>query len=148
MKLYIKSAEEILAMSKNQMKLASDLEDVTRPIVEHLIKLRLYPNTEFVTHWRSEIASFLCEVPVFKHNKHLPSAEFIVNNTIGVDYMLIRNLISVVISNMDSLIPAPFDYDELVDDIVRYFKWLATNLSKTGKIARNTIFEMLKNLNF
>lgn len=148
MKKLIRSAEEILAMSRNKMDVAADLEEITRPTIEHLIKLRLYSNTDYVGYWRKEVATFLCEVPRLKQSNKYPSKEFILLNTIDLNNDSIENCYKVVIADNDEITPVEHNYDELISDIYDYFDWIAGELSNRGKVARNEVVNKLSEMNF
>ena len=148
MKRYIYTAEQILAFSKNKIDVAADLEEMTRPIIEHLMKLRLFPNTQYCNHWRNEIAGFLFSVPRLKQNNKFPSKEFILNNTIDMNNDSVDNCLDVVQKEYSSLEIQPFDYDELINDIYSYFDWLAEELSSKGRVAKTDIVSKLEELRF
>lgn len=148
MKRYIHSAEEILAFSKNKIDVAADLEETTRPIIEHLMKLRLFSTNKSCNHWRKEISSFLNKVPRLKQNNKFPSKEFILMNTIDMNNDSVENCLTVILEDYSDLDIQPFDYDDLVNDIYSYFDWLSQELSTKGQVSMTSIQNKLKELSF
>ena len=73
----IYSSEYIFSMSMSRKDLASRLEETTIPLIEHLIKLYIYPNlSEYVSHWRQEVYEFLHSVSRIKGKNIFPCRNF------------------------------------------------------------------------
>lgn len=135
------------AMSKKDLK--NVLDDIGYNIIEHIVKLYFYRNKGATRHWRREIFSFLHRVSVLKHNHKLPSSDFLYENLYHVNSNKIGRIVlsvtqwyvdeygdSDVAVNDDSI-------SDVTDMISRYLKWLSENLSRTGDVTPNEVYNQL-----
>lgn len=126
-----------------KLKLANCAEQLT----DHLIKLYLFPNTDYVTHWRKEVWNFLNKVPRFSYNNKRPSSKFIYDIISGyVDDA--ENLMYTTMSEYDAHVPQRFDPDELEAMLSDYFEWLSNELSENGSTTSSKVYDKLKELGF
>lgn len=138
MKLYIKSFAATNKAAQNY------LIDKTPTVIDHLIKVFLYPDVQEQDHWKREIANTLNTVPVLKSSKQKPKSNFIFENTYGVWKETILERTERIISDMVE-VPIEFDQNNLTSAIEEYFKWLSENLS-FGTLNFNLIYEEINNL--
>ncbi len=138
---------KITCMSKPKSSVAAGLEQRTRQICLHLIKLHLYPENESCNHWRREVANQLNEVDRLKKSNKYPSSQFIYDNTYKLHKKYISKYIAGVLMDYGDSI---YDVDEyLISDKVRfYFVWISERLSKDGWISYSEIYEHLKQSGF
>lgn len=143
MKIYVKAS----AMKKKD--LADDLQDVTIPIIQHLLKLYLFPNAEEKMHWRREVAKLLRGVPKLKAKHKRPSANFIFENTYLMFSYRIKEFVDDVIADEYTLTPDNYKFQNIdwaVNIIEEYFDWLSNQLSTYGVITLPTIYSKLEEL--
>lgn len=144
----IKNSEEIFGVSSTRSKIAMDLEDTTRQIISHLIKLYLYQESNDRDHRRQEIYNFLHNIPKLKINKKFPSKDFILNNTININLDMIQILYEDI--QIDYSQQNRERNDTNLNDIkiiiLEYYNWLADILSRRGQVPRNTVYDKLKQL--
>lgn len=148
MKRLIRSSEEILGMSIPKKDVAASLEQITRKLMEHLIKLYMYPDVWHASHWRQEVHTLLHQVSRFKGSKKFPSSKFILDNTININ----KDLIKVMYEDIEA------DYSdengasrrvyskELVYVVYEYFEWVAKELSSRGQVFRKAVYAKLEEL--
>ena len=85
MKIYVRNMQDILGFSRRKSDIAAMIEENTREIIQHLIKLWLYSDAETCNHWKQEVYGFLYQVPRLKGSNKFPSKKFILNNTIVIN---------------------------------------------------------------
>ena len=131
------------AMSKKDLK--NVLDDIGYNIIEHIVKLYFYRNKGAIRHWRREIFSFLPRVSVLKHNHKLPSSDFLYENLYHVNSNKIgRIVLSVAQWYVDEYGDSDDDSISDVTDIISgYLKWLSENLSRTGDVTPNEVYNQL-----
>lgn len=137
----------VYAMSKSRKDIGDDLEQGCDMLILHLIKLRMYPDVEDCHHWRKEVAEKLHRVDSFKGSHKLPSAEFILHNTIDVHLPRLSKYIHVAEVDYDCS-TSTFDPNILKNDIIDYFTWLANELANDGVVAYTDIIHYLENHGF
>ena len=139
MKYYIKSSEHIFAMALPKKEVAARLDEVTRPLTQHLIKIMLWPGSRDAAHWRQEIYNFLHNVSKIKGTNKFPSANFIYKHTIGSNTDLISvwhdHIVDDYIAQHGS---SRWGFDEYA--IQDYFRWLAGRLSEVGEVSRREVY--------
>ena len=134
-------------MSTTKSDLRCKLEETTPMLLEHLIKLYLYPNCEYVNHWKQECYNFLHNVSRLKRSNKLPSAKFILDSTININSELIPYYAKGVMKDYAQSLGKPtYDIDKLEQKIFNYYEWLAEMLSKYGRIFRTDCYEKLDEL--
>ena len=138
MKLYIKSFAATNKAAQNY------LIDKTPIVIDHLIKVFLYPDVQEQNHWKREIANTLNTVPVLKSSKRKPKSNFIFENTYEVWEETVLERTERIIYDMVET-PIEFDKNNLTSAIEEYFKWLSQNLS-FGTLNFNRIYEEIDNL--
>lgn len=137
----------IYAMSGSRKDVGAEIEQGTRELIKHLIKLRLYPESESVNHWRREVAEKLHYVTSFRGSHKLPNSDFILKNSYDVHESKLKRYLDIV--TLDYGEPEyDIDVNRLFHDIHRYFIWIAGVLEVDGDVAYNEIYQKLENMEF
>lgn len=149
MKIYVRNTQDILGFSRRKSDIAALIEENTREIIQHLIKLWLYSDAETCNHWKQEVYGFLYQVPRLKGSNKFPSKKFILNNTIVINEDNILALLRIVITDYSNQYEQKnLEYPTMKKHILLYFDWLAEELSINGKVARNDVYAKLSELGF
>ena len=149
MKIYVRNMQDILGFSRRKSDIAALIEENTREIIQHLIKLWLYSDAETCNHWKQEVYGFLYQVPRLKGSNKFPSKKFILNNTIVINEDNILALLKIVITDYSNQYEQKnIEYPTMKKHILLYFDWLAEELSINGKVARNDVYAKLSELGF
>ena len=135
----------IKAMAYDKQTIMNDLMNKSQPLTDHLIKLYLFPSTEYAAHWRHEVWSFLNRIPKMKSTGKLPSKDLIYSGISG--YLdTSDNLMYLMMSEYDSSVPERTDIDELEAILADYFDWVSTKLSKDGVVVSKEVYKKLDEL--
>lgn len=149
MKIYIRNTQDILGFATKKSDVAAMIEENTRELIQHLIKLWLFPDAKDCNHWKQEVYNFLCRVPRLKRSNKFPSKKFILDNTINVNRDNISTLLRIVITDYgDCYAQQQKLYSTMELHIDFYFEWLADELSRYGQVARNDVYAKLHELGF
>ena len=139
MKIYVRSFAE----SKSQLR--SDLRSVTKEVINHLIKIFLYPNAKEQRHWKQEVATFFNDMPKLKNSKKYPKADFLYENTWDVFKETTDNRIANIIDTMTED-PIETSYEDVYNAIQTYFLWICGELSKYGIVRNNDIYQKIEDI--
>lgn len=146
---FFRNMQGMLMFSRRKSDIAAMIEENTREIIQHLIKLWLYSDAETCNHWKQEVYGFLYQVPRLKGSNKFPSKKFILNNTIIVNEDNILALLRIVITDYENQYEQKkIEYPTMKKHILLYFDWLAEELSINGKVARNDVYAKLSELGF
>lgn len=145
MKRYIKNAQAVLGFALHRSEIAARLEENTRILMKHLIKLWMFPTASDVDHWRKEVYSFLNHVPAMKGVNKLPSSEFIFKNTFVANEKFIENLYKIVYQDYaESYALARTGCNEVHQIIEDYYKWISDTLSQLGDVGYTDVLQELE----
>lgn len=137
----------IYAMSKSQKDIAADIEEGCDELIEHLIKLWFFPDSQDRHHWRREVAEKLHRISSFKGSHKLPSKQFILEHSIKVhnQYMLqyIKDIKRYYGKSENSASTVVMEHQ-----IRKYFDWIAGELSRRPHVPFPEIYETLEVLGF
>lgn len=133
----------IKAMSYDRQKIQQDLRNVAKPLTDHLIKLYLFPNSQYENHWRKEIWGFLNRVPKARNNNKFPSARFIFDEISGYCDMSEQLMYLMIDEYSPSLIPERLDSIELQSILEDYLRWIADSLSQFGVVRSSEVYAKL-----
>lgn len=136
MKIYIKS----FALTKREIR--SDLRAAADVVIEHLIKIFLYPSLQEQNHWKQEIAASFKKVPRLKNSNKFPDASFIVDSSWMVWEDQFDRFVEVIKEEMKE-VPKSVNNDILYDAVDEYFRWLSKELSKYGIVRNDEIYQKL-----
>lgn len=139
MKIYIS------AMGTSRTVIENQLVNASNPLTEHLIKLYLFPSSEYVNHWRQEVYGFLSRVPRLKSRNKYPESDFIFD-CISAYLDQTAELMQFVAEENESLVPERFDATELESALTNYLNWLAETLSAEGRVHSTAVYNKLKEL--
>lgn len=149
MKIYIRNTQDIFGFANRKSDIAAMIEENTRELIQHLIKLWIFPDAKDCNHWKQEVYNFLYRVPRLKRSNKFPSKKFILNNTIVVNKDNIAALLRIVITDYKNQYEQKkSEYSTMEEHILLYFDWLAEELSINGKVARNDVYAKLSELGF
>lgn len=139
MKIYV------TAMSVPQNIVMNKLIDISSSLTDHLIKLYLFPTSQYTNHWRQEIFSFVNSIPKLKSTKRYPSSDFIFEHLSSYLDQCAEG-IEFWINEYGSLVPERVDPIEAENLITEYIKWLASKLSENGRVSASEIYAKLTEL--
>ena len=153
MKRYISSMQSIQAYARPKHEVEDKIEDKVDVILEHLACLYLFPNVQDTEKWRRDIRKDLHsmkKVRIGRKVRYLTPEEFynatyLQNN----DPEKLKNIFETMIDDKEEYVPDSERVSNISGYIAKceeYFKWLAQEISKTGYIAPNLIYEELKSL--
>lgn len=148
---FLRGSESVFAMSLPKCEIAARLEETTRPLIRHLIKLYLYSDkSSDSNHWRQEVYALLHNVSKLRRVNKLPSTNFILDNTINVNRDLIPSWTKHIISDYSDDADRDMNIDivALQNSISDYYSWLASELSQYGDISRTECYSKLEELGF
>lgn len=149
MKIYIRNTQDIFGFANRKSDIAAMIEENTRELIQHLIKLWIFPDAKDCNHWKQEVYNFLYRVPRLKRSNKFPSKKFILDNTIVVNKDNISALLRIVITDYKNQYEQKkSEYSTMEEHILLYFDWLAEELSINGKVARNDVYAKLSELGF
>ena len=131
----------VTANAEYKYELGRKLTDASEPLVDHLIKIFMYPNHVSVDHWIQEVYGFLNKVGKLKHNNKFPSARFILNSTWGVHGDIINE--SIPVFESDYCQPTHNSSSEIADAVRCYFLWLSYVLSANGRVAKQDVINRI-----
>lgn len=100
----------------------------TPVVIDHLIKVFLYPDVQEQNHWKKEIASALNTVPAIKSSNRKPRPKLIYENTFEAWKETIEDRIWAIVDDIAE-VPTAFDVSDVYNAIEEYFTWLANDLS-------------------
>ena len=125
------------------LKLTENIEQLT----DHLIKLYLFPNTDYTSHWKKEIWNFLNRVPIMSASKKLPPYKLIYESISG--YLdRTEDLMYFILDEYSEHIPERVDAQELESYICNYLKWLADQLATKGLVTSKEVYAKLDEIGF
>lgn len=142
----------LLEQAKNKTEFSVELSHQGEYAITHLLCIYFWPNTEFVSHWISEVYAALPRVQRLKHNNKLPTTKLIYDKLYGEieeDFISQFDVYKDVVLGKENELEEPknLNANKIHDYLDNYFRWLADRLSKEGKVNRieveNKINELL-----
>ena len=147
MKRYIKNAQAVLGFALHRSEIAARLEENTRILMKHLVKLWMFPEASEVDHWRKEVYSFLNQVPRLKGVNKFPSGEFIFNSTFVPNESCIDDLYEDVYDDYtDNHTLVRTNCDAMHQVIEDYYIWISDVLSRRGLVSYKKVSQKLEEL--
>lgn len=134
---------------------ANKTEDIKRKlnsncdeIINHLLKIWLFPDACEQAHWKQEVYSFLHSVNKQKLTKGYPSKKFIFNATWGITGDTMTDKINVLRYREKYY---PYTCIEVSDETVEtavksYFIWISQILSEWGEASRSEVYDEIEEL--
>lgn len=139
MYLYIRSMSEV------KHEIYRKIVDQSDMIVEHLMKILLFPNSEYIHHWQSEIYSFLPRVKKLRNTKKWPSKKFILE-ALSTNNDMLDTFIWQSIEEESELTPEYLDAEDALPYIEEYMDWLADQLSSHGGASPEGVRQKLEEI--
>ena len=139
MKLYM------YAMSETLSEIRRNLSAVSKPLDQHIIRLLLYPESEYVVHWKKEIANMLYDVDRRKGSNKWPKQSFIID-ALAVHNDILENYKRYVVEVESELVPKDVPLRSIEQCISEYQQWISTKLAESGYVSRAEIFDELDSL--
>ena len=131
----------IRAMSEAQAEVYRKITDATPKIVEHFVKLTLYPNSRDCNHWKQEIYNFLNSVPKLRNNNKWPKAKLIIK-ALSIYNDSIDNFIERATEDYGSQ-QSSLTLNEIESWLKDYENWLADKLSEKGFVRSVDVYAKL-----
>ena len=138
MRLYIR------AFADSQAEVYRDIRGKSSVVIEHLIKIFLYPNSINSNHWKIEVAGALSRVPKLKRIKRYPEAKNIMKYSWKIWEDSICDMISEIVKEYGQ--PEHADFKSIYDKIHEYLAWISEELSKYGYVSNNKIYNEIQSL--
>lgn len=143
----------VTEFADSKREIERHLNDVTEPIIEHLLKLYFMPNHESRNHWCTEIYSFLNRIKKLSGKNKRPTKAQILSWTYNKwsDVLEDKGFIDSEIESIEELynvtIPKSNIYYKQFNTVCYdYFNWIATELSDKGYISFPSIRNKLNEL--
>lgn len=141
----------LLELAHKKQDIKQRLWDQSEYVITHLLCIYFWPNTEYISHWISEVHSGISTVPKMKHNNKYPSSKDIYQSTFGgVEDVFISHFDAykdIVLGKENELEePKNLNANKIHDYLDNYFRWLADRLSKEGKVNRIEIEDKINEL--
>lgn len=135
MKMYIR------VMSSYDKDIRRKIIDSSDKVIEHLVKLILYPDTEYVNGWKQEVYSFLHRIDKTKRNKRYPSYKFILE-ALSTHLDTIHGYKMCVVDEMQEckVNPLPFSDYDVTNMCKKYMDWLSHQLSDNGYVTQKEVY--------
>lgn len=121
------------------------IADAADQIDEHLVRLMLYPDSEYVDHWVQEIWAFLHRVHRLKGSNKFPKAQFI-EDALSCGNDIIPNIIQSVKDMESDLSPTDIQEIDVYNVFTQYKSWLASKLSMDGIVSKSEVQAKLREL--
>lgn len=135
---------KILCMAAENKMIKDRLESSTPQVIEHIIKICLYPENESVNHWSREVWAAIHVVQKQKRTKKFPSSKFIFEATWGTDGDMLDQFIQLVLAEYGD--PKSVVKVNIEHICIEYFKWLSKNLSENGFVTNQDVDNQLNSL--
>lgn len=135
----------IRAMSESQSEIYRKISDKADTILEHIIKLMLYPDASSCDHWKAEIYAALNRVQKLRNNNKLPKPALIYKALSSYNDVT-DNIIKQVKRSEKEVSSADVSAEAIVKVAEEYQHWLSDALSRDGFVAPDDVFEELHKL--
>lgn len=137
----------IYAMAISKKDAIHQLQGISDPLTEHLVKIYLFPDSSYREHWCKEIRNFLSRVPKLKNGNKLPS-KTLVKESISIYLDRLDSMIGSVIKEYPDLNPERFDAVELENMIEEYFDWICEKVCNDEYVSSYDVMDRLKEIGF
>lgn len=143
MRIYVRGSAKRLSDIKD------DIDERTPELIEALAQLYLFPNTEYVNHWRTEVWNKFPRMSRTKGRKKLPSKKDILQSSWGNYQNDTDVIMEWAIAHESQLTP---DYSRLNDKktfnrlVYEYLNWLSEKLSQRHVLSPTEVYSKLNDL--
>lgn len=128
----------ILAMSESLSEIRRTLVSSSKQVDEHLVSIFLFSNNDCVNHWKGEVFAFLHDVDRASNTKKFPKKEFI-RKALATHEDVLDNYIAIACSEYPNLVRTCDSNEPIIECIVNYHEWLATELANKGYVTKEEI---------
>lgn len=135
----------IRAMASSRLLLQTKLNAKSEQVVEHLVKIAMFPKSSTIPHWKQEIFAFLHSVDRQKSNHKYPSEKFIYESISTMNDILDSYVDYVRDCEGEQMPLYPTD-DSLLNYISGYQRWIAKELSTKGRISKDACYSKIDEL--
>lgn len=135
----------IRAFSRSRTDVLNKLADNSEHVIDHLIKVFLWPDVQEQAKWKEEIWNFIRSVPKLKSSNKFPSYKQIKNAIWNSYEDVIYEHIGLWIDEISEE-PVPFDYEDVYHAIEEYMTWLANTLSEKGVVRSSEVYSKIEGL--
>ena len=137
MKLYIR------AFADSQAEIYRDIRSKSSIVIEHLIKVFMYPDSDDLNHWKQEIYAAMSRVPKLKRTKKYPESKNILKYSWNIWKDSIDDMIQVIENDYGS---SNIDSNTIYNKIYKYLNWLADELTNFGYVTSKQIYVEIDSL--
>lgn len=129
--------------------IGDEIQSRTLPLLEALAQLYLFPNCEYVNHWRQEVWNKFPDIPVLKRSNRTPKVDFILSRGWDRYKSKLKAIMHRAEAHEYQLIPLTDRHDN-VDEFYQiaesYMIWLAESLNRYEVIDPLDCYDKLKEL--
>ena len=137
----------VYAMAITKKAAISNIQSISLPLIEHLLKIYMFPNSDYRVHWSKEVTAFLNRVPRLKSNNKL------------IGYKVVREAVSVYEDQIDSIIKTLLkEYRDLDSErsnpieaqqyVSEYLDWICTQVCEGESISSYDVMDKLEEIGF
>lgn len=137
MKLYIR------AFTDSQAEIYRDIRSKSSIVIEHLIKVFMYPDSNGRNYWKQKIHAAMSRVPKLKRTKKYPESKNILKYSWNVWKDSIDDMIQVIETDYG---PSNIDSTMVYNKIYEYLDWLADKLTSSGYVTSKQIYIKIDSL--
>lgn len=138
---------KIFELAQRRKDVSDWIEDRTLPVIDALAQLYLFPNTEYVNHWKREVWGNLSRVKLLSGKKKLPSKKFILDSSWEIHKNRLDDCLEYAIGKEYLLTPrSDTSSSEFYQIVEKYFDWLAGELSARLQVFPKDVYSKLEEL--
>lgn len=137
--------DRIFAFARSRIEVFSKLADNSENVIDHLIKVFLWPTVREQDHWKQEIWNFIRSVPKLKSSNRFPSYKQIKNEIWNSYEDVIYDHIGLWVDEIEET-PISFDCRDVYHAIEEYMSWLADILSEKGVVRSSQVYSKIEEL--
>ena len=138
---------KIFELAQRRRDVAAWIEDKTFPVLVALAQLYLFPDIQYVNHWRQEVWSNFNRVKFLMGRNKVPSKEFILKSGWEVNKKYVKRYLDYTLGKEYQLEPiANMDSDVFYEIAESYFDWLAEKLSEESVVSPKEVYSKLEEL--
>lgn len=135
----------IKSFAVSNKEIFKNLSSNSENLIDHLIKVFLWPDVQEQNHWKQEIWKFVHSVPKSKSTNKFPSANKIFEAIWEPFSDVIAEHILLWIGEIEET-PIKFSYSNVYKAINEYCKWLSIELSTIGEVKSSEVYSKIEEL--
>lgn len=129
-------------MSNTLANVRDNVKYASYEIDHHIIKLLLFPDTEYTNHWKQEIFAFLHDIDKLKSTNKWPKETDILD-WLACHNDVLSNYRITVEDEYEDLVPCNISNSDILSAIEDYQAFLASNLASSGLVRRKDVYDLL-----